>query len=157
VITSEPTRSINRDHVDDESSADGSCQRVACAESASRPKPAARRVEAKRRALTPASTGRDSKAGGERVSNKSRATDKSSDDVISEDVMAENHNLRVNGPALLLVSEVAAILRTSPKAVYAMVERGLLPGVVRIGRRVLVQRGDLVHWLSQKSAPSPER
>ena len=71
--------------------------------------------------------------------------------------MAENHNLRVGGPTLLLVGEVAAILRTSPKAVYAMVERGLLPGVVRIGRRVLVQRDDLVDWLSQKSAPSPER
>ena len=71
--------------------------------------------------------------------------------------MAENHDLRVGGPTLLLVSEVAAILRTSPKAVYAMVERGLLPGVVRIGRRVLVRRDDLVHWLSQKSAPSPER
>ena len=71
--------------------------------------------------------------------------------------MAENHNLRVGGPTLLLVSEVAAILRTSPKAVYAMVERGLLPGVVRIGRRVLVRRDDLVHWLSQKSAPSLER
>ena len=71
--------------------------------------------------------------------------------------MADNHELRVGGPTLLLVSEVAAILRTSPKAVYAMVERGLLPGVVRIGRRVLVQRDDLVNWLSQKSAPSPER
>jgi excisionase family DNA binding protein len=71
--------------------------------------------------------------------------------------MADNHDLSVGGPTLLLVGEVAAILRTSPKAVYAMVERGLLPGVVRIGRRVLIQRADLLHWLSQKSAPSLER
>lgn len=71
--------------------------------------------------------------------------------------MAENHELRVGGPTLLLVSEVAAILRTSPKAIYAMIERGLLPGVVRIGRHVLIQRDDLLHWLSQKSAPSLER
>ena len=71
--------------------------------------------------------------------------------------MAENHNLRVGGPTLLLVSEVAAILRTSPKAVYAMVERGQLPGVVRLGRRVLVRRDDLLHWLRHKSAPSLER
>jgi excisionase family DNA binding protein len=65
--------------------------------------------------------------------------------------------MKVGGPSLLLVSEVAALLRTSPKAVYAMIERGLLPGVVRIGRRVLVRRDDLLHWLSQKSAPSLER
>lgn len=60
-------------------------------------------------------------------------------------------------PSLLLVSEVAALLRTSPKAIYAMIERGLLPGVVRIGRRVLVQQDDLVEWVRQKSAPSLER
>ena len=65
--------------------------------------------------------------------------------------------MKAAGPSLLLVSEVAALLRTSPKAVYAMIERGLLPGVVRIGRRVLVRRDDLLHWLSQKSAPSLER
>jgi hypothetical protein len=62
----------NGDHVDDKSSDGGNCQRVACAEPESRPKPAARRVEAKRRALTPASTGRDSKAAGERTSSESR-------------------------------------------------------------------------------------
>src|SRR5262245_51850075 len=38
--------------------------------------------------------------------------------------MANNHEPRVGGPTLLLVSEVATILRTSPKAVCAMVERG---------------------------------
>lgn len=70
--------------------------------------------------------------------------------------MTETSWMKVGGPSLLLVSEVAALLRTSPKAVYAMIERGLLPGVVRIGRRVLVQRDDLLHWLRQKSAPSPE-
>jgi hypothetical protein len=36
-----------------------------------------------------------------------------------------------------------------------MIERGLLPGVVRIGRRVLVSRNDLSEWVRQKSAPSP--
>ena len=57
-------------------------------------------------------------------------------------------------PTLLLVGEVAALLRTSPKAIYAMIERGLLPGVVRIGRRVLVRQDDLLEWVRQKSAPS---
>jgi excisionase family DNA binding protein len=60
-------------------------------------------------------------------------------------------------PALLLVSEVADLIRTSRKGVYSMIERGQLPGVVRIGRRVLVRRDDLLHWLGQKSTPSPRR
>ena len=60
-------------------------------------------------------------------------------------------------PSLLLVREVAAILRTSPKAIYAMIERGFLPGVVRIGRRVLIRQDDLLEWVRQKSAPSLER
>ena len=60
-------------------------------------------------------------------------------------------------PDLLLVHEVATFLRTSPKAIYSMIERGLLPGVVRIGRRVLVREDDLLQWLRQKSMPSLER
>ena len=60
-------------------------------------------------------------------------------------------------PLLLTVSETATLRRTSRKAIYAMIERALLPGVVRIGRRVLVRRDDLLQWLSQKSAPSLER
>jgi excisionase family DNA binding protein len=59
--------------------------------------------------------------------------------------------------SLLLTQEVAALLRTSPKAIYTMIERGLLPGVVRVGRRVLVREADLLDWLGQKCAPSPER
>jgi hypothetical protein len=35
-----------------------------------------------------------------------------------------------------------------------MVERGQLPGIVRIGRRVLVAEGPLLDWLGHKSAPS---
>src|SRR5215467_1790816 len=59
-------------------------------------------------------------------------------------------------PWLLTVEEVATLLRTSRKAIYAMAERGLLPGVTRVGRRILVRRDDLLHWLRQKSAPSPK-
>jgi excisionase family DNA binding protein len=59
-------------------------------------------------------------------------------------------------PVLLTPDEVGTLLRTSRKAVYAMVERGQLPGVVRLGRRLLVRRDLLLDWLSQKSTPSLE-
>jgi excisionase family DNA binding protein len=51
--------------------------------------------------------------------------------------------------------EAAALLRTSRKAIYAMVERGQLPGVTRIGRRVLLRRDDLFSWLDERRAASP--
>ena len=60
-------------------------------------------------------------------------------------------------PVLLTTSEVAELLRTSRKAIYAMIERAQLPGIVRIGRRVLVREDALLDWLRQKSTPSLER
>ena len=59
-------------------------------------------------------------------------------------------------PQLLTTDEVADLLRTSRRAVYAMTERGQLPGVTRIGRRVLYRRDDLLDWLDQKRVPSLE-
>lgn len=62
------------------------------------------------------------------------------------------------GQAVRIVTadEVAEVLRTSRTAVYAMVARGQLPGVTRIGRRVLFRSDDLLDWLDQKRAPSPK-
>lgn len=54
-------------------------------------------------------------------------------------------------PRLLTTPEVAELLRTSTKAIYAMIERLQLPGVVRIGRRILVREEVLLHWLGQKT------
>jgi excisionase family DNA binding protein len=59
-------------------------------------------------------------------------------------------------PLLLTVSEVASLLRTSVKAVYALVERGQLDGVTRIGRRLLFRRDLLLNWVCQKSTSSLE-
>lgn len=57
-------------------------------------------------------------------------------------------------PVLLTVDDVAQLLRTTNRAIYAMIERQQLPGIVRIGRRVLFRAADLLDWLYQKSAPS---
>jgi excisionase family DNA binding protein len=59
-------------------------------------------------------------------------------------------------PVLQTVDEAAALLRTTRRAIYAMIERRQLPGVIRIRRRVLVRADDLLHWLHQKCASSPE-
>lgn len=59
-------------------------------------------------------------------------------------------------PILLTSGEVAELLRTSRKAVYAMAERAQLPGVVRINRRLLFREEALLDWLRQRSSPSLE-
>lgn len=64
--------------------------------------------------------------------------------------MPHQHTL----PMLLTVDEAADLLRTTRRAIYVMIERRQLPGVVRIRRRVLVRADDLLQWLDQKRAPS---
>jgi len=59
-------------------------------------------------------------------------------------------------PVLLTVDEAADLLRTTRRGIYAMIERRQIPGVMRIRRRVLLRAEDLLHWLDQKRAPSPE-
>ena len=59
-------------------------------------------------------------------------------------------------PLLLTIDDVAQVLRTSRRAIYAMVERHQLPQPVRIGRRVLLRRDDLLDWLDQKRTSSPK-
>ena len=64
--------------------------------------------------------------------------------------------IAIDEPTLLTADEVAALLRTSRKAVYAMIERRQLPGLRRIGRRVLISRAELLHWLDHNCASSPK-
>jgi predicted DNA-binding transcriptional regulator AlpA len=59
-------------------------------------------------------------------------------------------------PKLLTVPEVAKILRTTAKAIYTMVERRLLPGVVRLRGRLFVDQAVLVDWIDEGRAPSAE-
>lgn len=64
--------------------------------------------------------------------------------------------MAISEPMLLTVSEAASCLRTSKAAIYKMVERHQVPGVVRVGRRLLFHHQTLVHWLNQNRAPSPK-
>lgn len=56
---------------------------------------------------------------------------------------------------LLTADEAAEALRTTRKAIYAMVGRGQLPGVVRLGRRVLIRRSRLLEFIKESSVTSP--
>ena len=62
--------------------------------------------------------------------------------------------MKTDLPALLTVPEAAELLRTSVKAVYAMVERRQLPGAVRLGRRILIRSEVLLNSLDQSCAPT---
>lgn len=53
-------------------------------------------------------------------------------------------------PALLTADDVARVLRTTRRAIYAMVEREQLPAPVRVGRRLLLREDDLARWLESK-------
>jgi excisionase family DNA binding protein len=53
---------------------------------------------------------------------------------------------------LITAEEVQKLLGLSSRdAVYMMVARGQLPGVVRIGRRLRFERETLVAWIRRKS------
>jgi excisionase family DNA binding protein len=62
---------------------------------------------------------------------------------------------RFPGAELLTIQEVAIVLRTSASAVYALISRGRLPGVVRVGRRVLVRRATLEDFIEQGGSRTP--
>jgi excisionase family DNA binding protein len=69
---------------------------------------------------------------------------------------SQDRSQRATLPVLLTVDEAADLLRTTRRALYAMIERRQLPGVIRIRRRVLLRADDLLDWLDQRRAPSPE-
>ena len=69
---------------------------------------------------------------------------------------SQHESRRTALPVLLTVDEAADLLRTTRRAIYAMIERRQLPGVIRVRRRVLLRADDLLDWLNQKRAPSPE-
>lgn len=75
------------------------------------------------------------------------------------DVATQERRVNRSGdgvPLLLTVEETAWLLRTTPRAIYVMAGRHRLPGVVRLGRRLLISRADLVDWLARKRVPLAE-
>ena len=58
-------------------------------------------------------------------------------------------------PLFLTPDDAAELLRTSRKAIYALIDRQQLPGVTRLGRRILIRRDELLGSLRpQPCTPS---
>ena len=56
---------------------------------------------------------------------------------------------------LLTAKELADLLRTSTRAIYQMVQRNQVPGVIRLGRRrLLFDRAAVLRWINERRAPS---
>lgn len=57
-------------------------------------------------------------------------------------------------PDLLITTEVAAWLRTTPSALFTQRHRGEAPGslAIRVGRRLLWRRQDLESYLERRAA-----
>jgi excisionase family DNA binding protein len=50
--------------------------------------------------------------------------------------------------------EVADLLRTTRKAIYVMIGRRKLPGVRKIGKRILIRSSALLEWVDQQATSS---
>ena len=57
-------------------------------------------------------------------------------------------------PVFLTPDEAANLLRTTRKAIYVKIERRQMPGVTRIGKRILIRTALLLDWLDQRCASS---
>lgn len=54
-------------------------------------------------------------------------------------------------PLLLQVDEVAQLLRVTRKSIYTMVDRGEIPGVTKLGRRLRFRRDAIEAWLAESA------
>jgi hypothetical protein len=78
---------------------------------------------------------------------------------VAQRALAERDDREAPAPTpgpLMDVEETADLLRSTPGAIRARAERGLLPGLQRDGRRLLVRRDVLLRSLERR-APSPGR
>ena len=56
-------------------------------------------------------------------------------------------------PELITVPELAKVLRLSPKTVYEAIQRDKIPGVVRLGRPIRINKRAVVAWLLEGRGP----
>lgn len=49
-------------------------------------------------------------------------------------------------PDFITVDELALLLRCNPKTAYAAIDRGEIPGVLRLGRAIRIRRAALINW-----------
>lgn len=54
-------------------------------------------------------------------------------------------------PYLLTVEELASLLRVTTKAIYCMVNRGEIPGVTRVRRRLRFLRDVVLEWIEESA------
>ena len=57
-------------------------------------------------------------------------------------------------PGVLTVTELATLLRVDRKTLYAAIERDEVPGVVRIGRTLRIDRDTVIRWLKGSHSSS---
>lgn len=53
------------------------------------------------------------------------------------------------GSDVLTVPELARLLRIGRNSAYEAIQRGEIPGVIRVGRSIRVSRATVVRWISQ--------
>ena len=68
--------------------------------------------------------------------------------------MSTEHASADTLPLFLTPDEAASLLRTTRKAIYVKIERRQLPGVTRIGKKILIRTEHLLRWLDQQCASS---
>lgn len=56
-------------------------------------------------------------------------------------------------PAVLTIDEAAKLMRVDRKTLYALAQRGKLPGCRKVGRVLRVSRDALLRWLGDAEHP----
>ena len=59
-------------------------------------------------------------------------------------------------PAVLTPDDLAVLLRIRKRAVLDAIQRGELPGVRRVGRRIRADRDTVLRWLADGRGQSPK-
>lgn len=54
-------------------------------------------------------------------------------------------------PSFVTVDELAALMRVDRKTLYQAIERGEVPGVMRLGRTLRIRRRVVADWLDGKA------